>query len=241
MRWPPQKAGFLARLSYWGREVAHQGGNGACDRLLLCALPRWLCSSEGRGLRVFAETLRRLVGRFCGKSRGGVRDFAAKLTGEHRRRPHSGVDDRPGVYCLIFNCVTPTVSHPAWYRRNKLRTPRVSIDAWPDTRMGVTRANPPIARPMKRNYGAKKMTVLNVGRFVRSGVGHCPEIPHIVVRVGAPERHTRSMSVANARPNTPRLAGRSTGVIDLRASSYLLDFSDMCIARTTKRANNTPP
>jgi len=115
-----------------------------------------------------------------------------------RWRPHSGVDDRPGIYCLIFKCVTPTVSHPAWYRRNKQCTSRVSIDAWPDTRMGVTKANPPIARPMQRNYGAKKMTVLNVGRFVRSGVGHCPEIPHIVVRVGVPERHIRSMSVANA-------------------------------------------
>jgi len=76
--------------------------------------------------------------------------------GGMRWRPHSGVDGRPGIYCLIFNCVTPIVSHPAWYRRNKHRTPHVSIDAWPDTRMGVTRANPPIARPIKRNYGAEK-------------------------------------------------------------------------------------
>ena len=117
-----------------------------------------------------------------------------------RWRPHSGVDDRPGIYCLIFKCVTPTVSHPAWYRWNNQHTSRVPIDAGPDTRMGVTRANPPIARPMKRNYGAEKMTVLNLGRLAGSGAWHCPEIPHIVVRVGAPERHTRSMSAANARP-----------------------------------------
>jgi hypothetical protein len=41
-----------------------------CDRAHLCALPRWLCASEGRRLWVFAEGFGRVAGRFCAKKPG---------------------------------------------------------------------------------------------------------------------------------------------------------------------------
>jgi len=62
----------------------------------------------------------------------------------------------PAAYSILtFSCATPTVNNPAWYRLNK-QVPHVYASMPGRTpRMGVTRANPPFARPTRGNYGAE--------------------------------------------------------------------------------------
>jgi hypothetical protein len=100
--------------------------------------------------------------------------------GKTRRPFHPGIGQMTALAAstfLIFNYVTPIVNHPARYRLNKQGSLHVPVDAGLDTRMGVTWATPPIAQPMRGNYGAE----VNLRRLQRGslyGRGMRPETPH---------------------------------------------------------------
>ena len=81
------------------------------------------------------------------------------------------------------------------------------------------------------------MTVLNVGHFGGFGHGQCPETPRrfgVQARPETPHRFCDDLQSLQLRANRPSSAFDSEG------SAYPLDFSDMCIAMTTKRANIVP-
>jgi hypothetical protein len=65
-------------------------------------------------------------------------------------RPAISAAPRQSELHAFLETVTPTANHSVWYRRNTL-LPTSAVDAGLDTRMGVTQAIPPFARPMKRN------------------------------------------------------------------------------------------
>jgi hypothetical protein len=78
------------------------------------------------------------------------------------------------------------------------------------------------------------MTVLNVGHFGGFGHGQCPETPR---RFGAQARPETPHRFCDDLQSLQLRANRSSSEFDSEGSAYPLDFSDMRIAMTTKRAN----